>query len=126
MCLYGKSRSRFASVLRVAFEDTMLTQCDFYRVLKCNTICVRPLLVHTCTYALIVVFKSAAQLFTQYKILCNSRYNLDLASPLRISTDMDPCSCVARPTMYMIIQRVERLRNACASKNDTPEMPVRM
>ena len=57
----GKSRSRFASVLHGAFEDTTLTQCDFYRVFKCNAICVRPLLVHTCTYALIVVFKSAAQ-----------------------------------------------------------------
>ena len=53
-------RSRFASVLRVAFEDTTLTQRNFDRVLKCDAIRVRPLLVHTCTYALIVVFKSTA------------------------------------------------------------------
>ena len=39
-------RSRLASVLRVAFEDATLTQCDFYRVLKRDAIRARPLLVH--------------------------------------------------------------------------------
>ena len=59
--LHVNCRSRFASVLRVEFEDAMLTQCNFYRILKHDTIWARPLLVHTCTYALIIVFKSAAQ-----------------------------------------------------------------
>ena len=48
-------------------------QCDFYCVLKCNTICMHPLLhgamciPYRCTYTLIVVFKSMqyTQPFTQ-------------------------------------------------------------
>ena len=60
-CIYRlKCRSRFTSVLCVAFEDAMLTQCDFYSILKHDAIHACPLLVHTCTYALIVIFKSTA------------------------------------------------------------------
>ena len=47
-------------LLRVAFEDAVLTQCDFYRILKCDAVRALSLLVHTCTYVLIVVFKSTA------------------------------------------------------------------
>ena len=58
-CVYMVNRrSRFASVLRVVLEDATLTLCSFYRVLKRDAIHARPLLVHTRTYALIVVFKS--------------------------------------------------------------------
>ena len=45
-------RSRFMSVLRVAFEDTMLMQCDFCCALKLDAIRTHASLVHTCTYAL--------------------------------------------------------------------------
>ena len=55
-CVYMVNhRSRSASVLHFAFEDTTLMQCDFYRILTHNTIRTHPLHVHTCTYALIVV-----------------------------------------------------------------------
>ena len=56
--LHGKSR--FASVPCVAVEVTMLTQCDFYHVSKHDAIRAPLLLVHTCTYAIIVVSKSTA------------------------------------------------------------------
>ena len=60
-CVYPISRrSRLVSVLRVAFEDATLMQCDYYRVLKRDAIRKHPLLVHTCTYTLIVVFISRA------------------------------------------------------------------
>ena len=60
-CTYTvNGRSRFASVLRVTFEDVTLMQCNLYRVLKLDTIRTQPLFVHTGTYALIVIFKSTA------------------------------------------------------------------
>ena len=60
-CVYSVNRrSRFTSVLRVAFEHAKLTQYDLYSILKRDTICARLLLMHTCTYALVVVFKSTA------------------------------------------------------------------
>ena len=77
-CVYTVNRrSRFAFVLRVAFEDAALTQCDFYCVLKRDAICVRLFLVHMCTYALIDVFKiiystssylRSVEIFTQIQI----------------------------------------------------------
>ena len=96
-------RSRFTSVLHVAFEDTTLTQCNFYLVLKWDAIRGRPLLVHTCTYTLIVVFKSIAHaaIYAVQKIWRKSRYDLDLASPLRIRIDLDLCSRVVSP--YVIL-----------------------
>ena len=48
------------SVLRVALTDATLTQCGFNHVFKRDAIRARPLLVHTYTYALIVIFKSTA------------------------------------------------------------------
>ena len=74
-CIYTLNRRpRLASVLHVVFEDATLTQCDFYRVLKRDAIRVPLLLVHACTYALIVVFKSTAQaaIYTVLKILLKS------------------------------------------------------
>ena len=74
-CVYKVNhRSRFASVMCVAFEDVTLTKSDFYHVLKRDAIGARPLLVHKCNYALIVVFKSTADYlrsvdnFTQIQI----------------------------------------------------------
>ena len=50
-------RSRHASLLRVAFGDAMLTQCNFYYVLTRDAIRVRSFHIHMRAYALIVVVK---------------------------------------------------------------------
>ena len=58
-CIYTLNRrSRFASVLRITFEDAMLTQCDFYRISQ-------PLLYAYLHFSANVVFKSTA-----YKAVC--------------------------------------------------------
>ena len=51
--------SRFASMLRIAFEDTALiiAQFNFYCVSVCDAIRMCLLLVYSCTYRLIVIFK---------------------------------------------------------------------
>ena len=82
------------------FEDATLTKCDIYSTLKRGAIQVRPLLVHTCTYALIVVLKSTAHVAT-YEVKCkkNSIIHIrsELVSPLKIHIGLDPCSQVASP-----------------------------
>ena len=101
-CVYTVNRrSRFTSVLRVAFEDTRLTQLRLLPRIKVQPICTHPLLVHTCTYALLVLFKSTthAAIYEVQKILSKSRYDLDLVSPLRIRIDLDSHSRVASPNM---------------------------
>ena len=88
--------SRFTSVLRVVFEDATLTQCDFYRVLKRDAIHVWQLLVYTCNYALIVVFKSTASSYLcSVENFMQIQIDLDLASPPTIRIDLDPHSHVA-------------------------------
>ena len=47
-------------MLRFALKDATLSKYDLYRVLKRDVIRARPLLLHFCTYVLIVVFKYEA------------------------------------------------------------------
>ena len=55
-------KSRFTSVLRVAFELAVLTQCDFYCV-SVRTICRHPLPVHV-----LIVFSNLELM----QLLCNA------------------------------------------------------
>ena len=86
-------RSRFASVLRVAFEDATLTQCDFYRILKRDAIHARLALVRRLLFSNLqhTQLLRSVQNFKQIQIV---------ASLLRIHIDLDPCSHVASPNVY--------------------------
>ena len=71
----------------------------YYSVLKYDAFWAHQWLLHTCAYAPIVIFKSTAHkaIYSVKKTLHKSRYNLDLASPLRICIDLDWHSGVASP-----------------------------
>ena len=71
-------RSRSASVLRIAFEDARLTQCDFYCTSTSDAICGCSLHVHTCTYALTVVVKFySTHIYVRRYLHSVHNFNLD-------------------------------------------------
>ena len=80
-------RFRSTCVLRVAFEDSTLTQCHFCWVLMRDAICMRSLHVHTCTCLLIVVVRFYSILRQQF--FCE--LGLIWISGIRIDLDLHPC-----------------------------------
>ena len=89
----GKHRCRLASVLRFAFWRR---NANAVRLLSGHLSAQLPwLLVHSCTYTLVVVFKS---IYAVQKILHKTSYDLDLASPFRIRIDL--CSRVKLSFSY--------------------------
>ena len=85
-CIYTVNhKSRFTSVLRVVLKDAMLTQCDFYHILK-----------HDAIRAPVSWSYMHCEFIVDFK--CKLHTAIDASGIMkRNRIDMDQCSCVASP-----------------------------
>ena len=91
--IYAVNRTaRFASVLRIAFEDAMITQCDFYYILTGKAIAPVHHLCMMWTYELIDVFKNiCSYLHTVGVQIDLDSWNLHLSRSAALSCSEPQC-----------------------------------